>query len=122
MKTRRKKTALVPRIVFGTAVLGVIPACAIACGGSVGGESHDAGNRDVVVFTVAAVGYCAYCDGGLDGVVDAFGGADVAFIGFDASDGAPHDASTDVKTPFDAPFSVAAVGFCTFCDAGKDEG
>jgi hypothetical protein len=122
MKKRIKRTAFVPTVVFGTAVLGVIPACATGCGGqsSTTGTVKDGSTSDVT-FYVAAVGYCAFCDGG---------GPTVAAIGFDAgldagsggsdaaSDGANGeggDAATNGCPPF------CAVAFMAF-DAGLDKG
>jgi hypothetical protein len=111
MRKPRKKTAFVPSVVFGTVVLGVVPACALSCGGSTATGSTDASSDapagDVLngvaadAFPgVAAVGFCAFCD--------ANSGADAG----DASD-APADVQPDVF------LGVAAVGFCGFCDAGE---
>lgn len=109
MKLRKKKTAFVPTVVFGTVVIGVIPACALSCGGTTSGPSTgdaasdvvrgvaDAGFRDAP-FTVAAVGFCGFCDSGPD-------------------TGNPSDAGGDTTLP-----GVAAVAFCTFCDAGEAGG
>jgi hypothetical protein len=100
MPRSRKKTAFVPSVVFGTVVLGVVPACALSCGGTTGpaDASADAPRdgfsvADVGFPGVAAVGFCAFCDSG---------------PGDDAA-----DAGTDGP-----PLGVAAVGFCAFCDAG----
>jgi hypothetical protein len=123
MKKRSKRTAFVPTVVFGTAVLGVIPACATGCGGqsSTTGNVKDGSTGNDVAFYVAAVGYCAFCDGG---------GLTVAAIGFDsgldagtqgsdaASDGGSGD-SGDAASNGCPPFcAVAFMGF----DASLDKG
>ena len=109
-KRRRKKTAFVPSVVFGTVVFGVVPACAVACGGTtfMPGGSGDAatdsprdgyqGVADVgfdVPFSVAAVGYCGFCDAGPDAA--------------DADAG-------DANDQPDVPWTVAQ---CGFCDGGE---
>ncbi len=106
----RKKTAFVPRIIFQTAaVAGVLPACAVACGGSgalfVANFAFDAG------------------DARLDGVAaDAFSNDVVAFsvanFAFDAGDARRDGAATDASLPDAYLFSVAAIGF----DAGDARG
>jgi hypothetical protein len=108
---RKKKTAFVPSIVFGTVVFGVVPACAVACGGTTfmpsgsGDAATDSprdgllGVADVgfdVPFSVAAVGYCGFCDGGPDGS--------------DAAD------ATDANDEPDTQWTVAQ---CGFCDGGE---
>jgi hypothetical protein len=92
-KKQRRGTAFVPSVVFGTAVLGVIPACAMGCS-----SGSTKGNPMV---GVAMVGYCpeAGCPG-------------VAAIGFDAG----LDGGSDAETG-----AVAAVAFLGF-DAGLDSG
>jgi hypothetical protein len=83
---RRKKTALVPRIVLSASFVSVIPACALsACGGpdpilQLGGG---------IPFGVAAVAFCCF-DGGV---------ADIAFT-FDATKGI--DATVDAAPDGDA--------------------
>jgi len=102
MPRSRKKTAFVPSVVFGTVVLGVVPACALSCGGTTGPSDASAdAPRDACTVAdvgfpgVAAVGFCAFCDGGVDAN--------------DSAADAPKDGT---------PLGVAAVGFCAFCDAG----
>ncbi len=109
-KRRKKKTAFVPSVVFGTVVFGVVPACAVACGGTTfmpvgsGDAATDAPRDGFSVadvgfdgpFTVAAVGYCGFCDAGPDGS--------------DASD------ASDANNQPDVPWTVAQ---CGFCDGGE---
>jgi hypothetical protein len=106
MKKRHRKTAFVPSVVFGTVVFGVVPACAVSCGGSTTGPGSGDAASDVirggvadvgfdVPFTVAAVGYCGFCDAGPD----------------------VHDASDAMEQP-DVPFTVAQCGFCDGGDGG----
>ncbi len=115
-KKRSRRTAFVPTVVFGTAVMGVIPACAMGCGGqsSTSSTSSNDAAADHQVFTVAAVGYCAFCDSGY---------LTVAAIGFDAGKDAATDSSTDSGSDASLPCgpelcAVAVIGF----DAGLDSG
>jgi hypothetical protein len=92
-KKQRKATAFVPTVVFGTAVLGVIPACAVGCGGqaSSGKSTSDAATSpsDATFNSdqfLGGVGYCAFCDGPY---------WTVAAIGFDSGNGAGLDAATE---------------------------
>jgi hypothetical protein len=90
MPKRRKRSAFVPTVVFGTAVAGVVPACALGCGGDttpgtgpigVAQVAFDSGDatqaRDApfavadVGFAVAAVAFCGFCDAGPDASGDA---------------------------------------------------
>lgn len=125
-KVRKKKTAFVPSVVFGTVVVGVIPACVVSsCGGSTvspADASSDAPNDTMLTADVAATCFgpnspsCPPC----------CGVAAVAYMAFDSGDAndaaadAPADSPADT-TQQDVPLGVAAVGFCAFCDAG-DEG
>jgi hypothetical protein len=112
-KKPKRKTAFVPSVVFTTAVAGVVPACVLGCGNNGGGTTPPGvancayGSSSGNCPTVAAVGYCAFCDGGRgDATTEA--GADVATDAPEAGDAAgdaPGDASQDV------PFSVADAGF-----------
>jgi hypothetical protein len=132
-KKRSKRTAFVPTVVFGTAVLGVIPACAVGCGGqsstTAGVADGAMGVADVaftkdgamgpdVTFTVAAVGYCAFCDGPY---------LTVAAIGFDAgveagveagSEAGKSDAGDAASNGCPPYCAVAFMGF----DSGLDKG
>jgi hypothetical protein len=122
----KKRTAFVPRIVFRSVVLGVIPACAVAsCGGeaSTGGNAapNDGSASDVnfsvadaafdegISVGVAAVGYCAFCDA----APEANAAPDAAPA--DAAPETGEDAAPDVFWG-----GVAAVGYCGFCDAGSE--
>jgi hypothetical protein len=84
----------------------VIPACAVGCGGQSSTTSNvkdGSSSSDSPFLGVAAVGYCAFCDGGY---------LTVAAIGFDAAvDTGTSEAATGVD-------SVAFIGF----DAGLDSG
>jgi hypothetical protein len=106
-KKRSKRTAFVPTVVFGTAVLGVVPACVVGCGGgesssdvssdgSPGDASRDALSRSDATspsdagspndsasspdYVLLGVGYCAFC---------------VAAVGFDADVDAGPEAGSD---------------------------
>jgi hypothetical protein len=110
---RTRKSAFVPRLVFRTTLVAVVPACALAaCGGQVEqtpGDSGAATTLDGVADTAFSVGFVAdsfTIDTGLgpDGVAaDAFTVADTAFdgvavIGYDGG-------------VADAGFAVADVGY-----------
>jgi hypothetical protein len=101
-KKRSKRTAFVPTVVFGTAVLGVVPACAIGCGGqsSTTGSVNDAG-RDVTFSVAATVFACAFCDGPV---------LTVAAIGFDSGGEAGSEAGSNDGGDA-AIFAVADVAF-----------
>jgi hypothetical protein len=85
---KRRRTAIVPRLVFQTACAGVIPAIAASCGGSTSGErdgrtatggvagSVGTGGRDVNVLAVGGYGGSGgyYSAGGRDIIVLAVGG------------------------------------------------
>lgn len=116
MQSKRKKpkskTAFVPSVVFTTAIAGVVPACVIGCSNSSGGTLPPgvancayAGNS-ANCPTVAAVGYCAFCDGGRDATTEAQ--ADGATDAPEAGDDATGDAPFDVVRP---ELGVADVGF-----------
>jgi hypothetical protein len=84
-----RRSAFVPRLVVKTAIVSVIPACALACGSSDSpGPAVDAA-PDQVAFGVAAVAYPAY------------------------EAGAPREASapSDASTQPDVLFGVAAVAY-----------
>lgn len=98
-----RKSAFVPRMLIRTALVGVIPACALACGGSdttgpttTGTDSGSDAAKDTSPFGVAAVAYPAYetgTDTRSDGPTDS------------KSDSNKADASKD------SPFGVAAVAY-----------
>lgn len=110
-KKPKRRTAFVPSVVFTTAIVGVVPACVVGCGNNGSGGTTPPGVANCAFTgtcpTVAAVGYCAFCDGGRDATTeaqaDAADGATEA--GDDAAGDAPADASQDVRT------SVADAGF-----------
>jgi hypothetical protein len=126
MAKARKKTAFVPSVVFGTVVVGVIPACVLSCGGSTvspADASSDATNDGITADGVAVTCFgpnspsCPPC----------CGVAAVAYMGFDSGDATDAAADGPTDSPADAPQQdvlpgVAAVGFCAFCDAGDEEG
>ena len=110
MTTKRiRRSAFVPRLIVKTAIVGVIPACAVACGSSdQPAPTADAG-VDAPFLGVAAVAYPAYEAGPPDGSVDAsqerpdvfLGVAAVAYPAYEAGppdgamDGGPSDARPD---------------------------
>jgi hypothetical protein len=106
-KKRSKRTAFVPTVVFGTAVLGVVPACASGCGGSSTGSATDGSTGHDVTFAVAATVFaCGFCDGPIP---------TVAAIGFDSGGEAGSDAGSSDGGDA-AIFAVADVAFVR--DAG----
>lgn len=126
MPRARKKTAFVPSVVFGTVVVGVIPACVVSsCGGSTvspADAASDAPNDSMGTAEVANV-----CFGPNSTCPPCCGVAAVAYMGFDSGDA--NDAAADAPTDSPADTSqrdvlpgVAAVGFCAFCDGGDEEG
>jgi len=124
MSKARKKTAFVPSVVFGTVVVGVIPACVVSsCGGSTASPadaSSDAPTDAIHMGDVAAT-----CFGpNSPGCPPCCGVAAVAYMAFDSGDAndAAADAPTDspAEAQPDVFLGVAAVGFCGFCDAGED--
>jgi hypothetical protein len=127
MPKARKKTAFVPSVVFGTVVVGVIPACVLsACGGSTVSPPSDA-SSDVANDFALGVAQTCFGPNSPPACPPCCGVAAVAYMGFDASDAndaaadGPADSPTDISQP-DVVFGVAAVGFCAFCDAGDEEG
>jgi hypothetical protein len=126
-KKKARRTAFVPRLILRTAIAGVIPACALACGGSdsspgssdtgfVGGVAEDAyggdsrfGVADTAYPDVHAVADAAYGDSDTR-----FGVADTAYPDTGRAD-VPAEAS-DAPGEVDdggAPdvFGVAAVAY-----------
>jgi hypothetical protein len=96
-RKRGRRTSFVPSVIFGTAALGVIPACALGCGGGSSTKTYP-------MVGVAIVGYCP--DSGCPAV---------AVVGFDAGLDSGSEAGSEAGTGADA---VAFVGF----DAGLDSG
>ena len=72
----KRKTAFVPRLLVRTALMSVVPACALGCSDS---ASTGPGVTDTGIFGVAAVAYPAYETGTpdtkTDGTTDAKGDA-----------------------------------------------
>ena len=122
-RARKRKTAFVPSVVFGTVVVGVIPACVLSsCGGSTvspSDASSDAPNDSMLT----ADGVAATCFGpNSPGCPPCCGVAAVAYTAFDSGDAdGPTDSPADITQP-DVPLGVAAVGFCAFCDGGDEGG
>ncbi|HEY1695685.1 MAG TPA: hypothetical protein VGG39_26135 [Polyangiaceae bacterium] len=117
MPTKRPRSyAFVPRLLVRTAMVSVIPACAIAatdaCGGSATSASKDAGHD--AFLGVAAVAYPAY-EAGSDAF---FGVAAVAYPAYEA--GLPETGAKDtgVKDAGIDVFGVAAVAYPAY-EAGS---
>jgi len=124
MATRkRSKSAFVPRLLVRTAIVGVIPACAVACGGSEKtGSSADAA-PETGQLGVAAVAYQAYDAAGIDGGADAtpdavfLGVAAVAYPAYEAGrpeGGAPDSGdagATDAKSDAFHGFVLAVTAY-----------
>lgn len=110
-KKPKRKTAFVPSVVFTTAIAGVVPACVVGCGNNGSGGTTPPGVANCAFTgtcpTVAAVGYCAFCDGGRDATTEAQ--ADVGTDALEAGDDSAGDASGDASQ--DVHFSVADAGF-----------
>jgi hypothetical protein len=89
---QKKRTAFVPKVVFSSVVMGVIPACALAACGSEssslpsGDASPPDGSTSDVPLSVADAGF---------------------------ADTGAADTGTDTF------FGVAAVGYCGFCDSAS---
>jgi hypothetical protein len=91
---RNRRSSFVPRLLVKTAIVGVIPACAVGCGTSETNPFVSDAASDAPAFGVGAVAYAGYEAGSKTeaGPVDAsddvvFGVAAVAYMGFEA--GAP---------------------------------
>jgi hypothetical protein len=110
---RSRKSAFVPRVLVRTAIVGVIPACALGCGSS-SAPPTDAG-QDAVLLGVAAVAYPAY-EAGADSGSDApfLGVAAVAYPAYEAGapDG-PRDAGPTDMLPdvFRGPMPLAVTAY-----------
>ena len=98
-----RRTAFVPRLLIQTAIVGVIPACALGCGGGDAPTPAADGAADSPFLGVAAVAYPAYEAGASDATPDVFylGVAAVAYPAYEAgapdgaADGSPADARPD---------------------------
>lgn len=107
-KLRKKKTAFVPSVVFGTVVAGVIPACVAASGGgttvSPADASSDAPNDSFLTADVADT-----CFGSNQTCPPCCGVAAVAYMAFDSGDANDADGPTDAPPQWGG--DVADVGF-----------
>lgn len=108
MSTKKlRKSAFVPRVLVRTAIVGVIPACALACGGStesstpIADAGHDAG-----FLGVAAVAFQAY-DSAVPDAMDS-----------SSESGAPDASGDSAPNGF---LGVAAVAYRAF-DSGASDG
>ncbi len=97
MRHRRRRSAIVPRLVLGASFASVVPACALACGGPdplLGGEMADVtsfGGDVAAAFDHRFLGVDVASEGfgppPFDGVLgDAFGDADAADAPVDSPD------------------------------------
>jgi hypothetical protein len=113
MPTKKlRKSAFVPKLLVRTAIAGVVPACALGCGGN---ETVPPDTGAETPLGVAAVAYPAY-EAGQD-VFSDLGG--VAYPAYEAGEGgtdAPADGPRDVRP--DIPFTVAAVAYPAY-EAGR---
>jgi hypothetical protein len=119
-----RKSAFVPRLLVRTAIVGVIPACAVGCGSSEAPTSStDAGADSPLPLGVAAVAYQAYDAAAKDGAADAqpdavfLGVAAVAYPAYEAGapDAASHDSgdagATDAKSDAFHGFVLAVTAY-----------
>ncbi len=127
MRKRARRTRFVPTVVFGTAVLGAIPACATGCGARTaplpGGEEEGGAGTDANATADAPVpgsdanvdlpvAFCGFCDSGFLDVVQL--GFDAGLDAADAGDGASGDAGGGADSGRDAsprPVPLAYTGF-----------
>lgn len=118
-----RKSAFVPRLLVRTAIVGVIPACAMGCGSSEApGTSTDAGADSPLPLGVAAVAFQAYDaaakDGGADAQPDAafLGVAAVAYPAYeagspDAGENSGDAGTTDAKSDAFHGFVLAVTAY-----------
>jgi len=115
----RRKTAFVPRVIFhAVAVVGVVPLCALGCGGKVLGHPEDGGTDVEFIGVGAACFDGAACEPsvaymGFDSGDAPFGVACQSFDGGPCGPPAPDVASIGFDGGGDAPvfFDVAEAGF-----------
>ena len=100
---RKRRTAFVPRVIFGTMFVGVVPAVA-----NCGGDDSGGGQSGSTIVGVAAAGFGGVGVGGFGGVgIGGFGGVGVAGsggvaeAGFGGSGGG-RDAASDATNAADA--------------------
>jgi hypothetical protein len=62
MKAKRRRSNIVPRVVFGTVCIGVVPLCVLECGSGSGGgpQTCQYGCCPNQCLGVAAIGYDQY--------------------------------------------------------------
>lgn len=84
----KRRTRVVPGLVLSASFVAVVPACAlVACGGLETGRDGGSDAQNDILFGVAAVGFCTFCD--------AMGVADIGFI--------PDADAHEADAPSDAP-------------------
>jgi hypothetical protein len=122
---RPRKSAFVPRLLVRTAIVGVIPACATACGSGEGSSTQATDAGGDVRFIGVAVAYPVNEAGGFDGVAGiaypdgggpdvGLGVADIAYPPPEAgAPDAPGDASTPDASPdvFRGPLPLAVTAY-----------
>jgi hypothetical protein len=118
MKTRpptqtrtRKKTHFVPKVVYRTAFVGVVPVC--VAGTACGGGSTSGGDA-AMNLTVACSGFCGVAMQAFTDAGDATG--NLSDAAKDASDTDASDGSC-----FCCPPTFCGVGIAAFSDAGDGE-
>ena len=115
---KMRRTAFVPRLLIKTAIVGVIPACAVGCGSSDNPSPAADAAPDSLPFGVAAVAYPAYEAGApndaTSGVPDVFlGVAAVAYPAYEAGkpDSGMEDAPSDAQPDAFHVFVLAVTAF-----------
>jgi hypothetical protein len=113
---RTRRSAFVPRLIVKTAIVGVIPACALACGSSDTPAPTVDAAPDSLPFGVAAVAYPAY-EAGPTGPGDAAVGRPDVFLGVAAvaypayEAGAPDASVQDARPDAFHGFVLAVTAF-----------
>lgn len=92
-----RRSAFVPRLLVRTAIIGVVPACALASAGCSSDSNPGPSTQDSGYLGVAAVAYPAYETG-------------VPDTKYDGTGDAPADGASDADAPADV-FGVAAVAY-----------
>jgi hypothetical protein len=116
---RTRRSAFVPRLIVKTAIVGVIPACAVGCGSSDTPAPVADAATDSLPFGVAAVAFPAYDAGAPPeaGPVDASGGLPDVFLGVAAvaypayEAGAPDVGTKDAQPDAFHGFVLAVTAF-----------
>jgi len=126
----KSRTRFVPRVVYRTAFVGVVPLCvasASACGSSSSSGKNVPPSVACAGFGCGAVGVAAFADAG-DAPLNS-----VACIGFDgapceavtgdaATEGATDAAATDGNERDSPILAVACLGFCGVAQVGFGDG